>query len=545
MRTCAVAVSLLVLGVAVAAAETTPRVVGPQTEWAGASLDRFDPSWVHVKFVEGSGVRIDPAAAAGAVLFVDDGGLDLDAVNRALVGAQEVRRTFAGDRAQFREWKRLGEAASGETGPDLSLWFDVRLEPDRDALARALNTLNAIDAVEIAHPAPICEPAAIMGGAVGAALGAGVTALMPTPDFTPQQDYLFDPPVGLDAPSAWAVPGGRGAGMKFIDVELGWVFSHEDFDQANFFHSNGNDDPSYRDHGTAVVGEVVGADNGYGITGFASDAQWGTVGIRIGDWPVVPQWFQQAVDALDAGDVWLIELQMYPSGRDATPMEYLQVNYDVIWTGSWARGIVCIEAGANGSQDLDDAFWNGLFDRNVRDSGAIMVGAGTPTGRVAEWFTNYGSRMDAHAWGSSIVTTGYGDLYSGGGTDTEYTRQFGGTSGASPMVTGSALCLQGIARERYGAPLTPLEIRTLINTTGIPHLGTQLIGPRPDLGAAVDELLSSCIADFNADGTVNSRDFVDYLNAFVAGDPSADVNADGTVDSRDFTMFLNEFRAGC
>ena len=78
-------------------------------------------------------------------------------------------------------------------------------------------------------------------------------------------------------------------------------------------------------------------------------------------------------------------------------MEWLQVNYDVIWTGVYARGIVCIETVANGSQNLDDPSWNRIFDRTYRDSGAIMVAAGTPTGLVYEWFTNYGSRMDVHA----------------------------------------------------------------------------------------------------------------------------------------------------
>jgi hypothetical protein len=181
---------------------------------------------------------------------------------------------------------------------------------------------------------------------------------------------------------------------------------------------------------------------------------------------------------------------MYPPiTNQATPMEWVQVNFDVIFTGVFADGVVCVEAGANGSQNLDAPIWDGVFDRKVRDSGAIMVAAGTPIGRVAEWFTNYGSRMDAHAWGSEIVTTGYGDLYSAGPLTTEYTAAFAGTSGASPMVTGTALCLQGIAKAQLGSTKSPIELRSLITTTGIPHLGSLYIGPRPDLGAAVAALL--------------------------------------------------------
>jgi hypothetical protein len=51
-------------------------------------------------------------------------------------------------------------------------------------------------------------------------------------------------------------------------------------------------------------------------------------------------------------------------------------------------------------------------------------------------------------------------------------------------------------------------------------------------------------ADFNCDGTVNSQDFFDFLNAFFASAPEADFNADGTVNSQDFFDFVNAFFAG-
>lgn len=54
-----------------------------------------------------------------------------------------------------------------------------------------------------------------------------------------------------------------------------------------------------------------------------------------------------------------------------------------------------------------------------------------------------------------------------------------------------------------------------------------------------------CPPDINGDGSVNSLDFVAFLNAFVAGDPAADYNNDGTINSLDFTAFLNDFVAGC
>ena len=58
-------------------------------------------------------------------------------------------------------------------------------------------------------------------------------------------------------------------------------------------------------------------------------------------------------------------------------------------------------------------------------------------------------------------------------------------------------------------------------------------------------LSADCYADFNDDGTVNTLDFLAYLNAFSNGDPAADCNDDGTVNTLDFLCFLNAFNAGC
>ena len=296
------------------------RIVGPLIEYTATSLQTYDPGWLHVKFVEGTDIVLQTDITANTQTFADNNGADLEAVNEILADAFRIKPTFEGDRELFRQYKLRGEARSGAVGPDLGLWFNVQYANDRAALAEKLNQLNALAIVEIAHGAPVCELASV------------ITPM--TPDYTGNQGYLYDTPSGLDAPSAWSEPGGRGAGMKFIDVELGWTHNHEDFDQTKLFYQGVNDstDSGFFHHGDAVVGEVVGVDNGFGVVGFASDAQWGTVGIVLGEWPVVPQQFIEASQALDPGDVWLIELQMFPTGMNATPMEYVQVNYDAIWT---------------------------------------------------------------------------------------------------------------------------------------------------------------------------------------------------------------------
>lgn len=65
-----------------------------------------------------------------------------------------------------------------------------------------------------------------------------------------------------------------------------------------------------------------------------------------------------------------------------------------------------------------------------------------------------------------------------------------------------------------------------------------------DLGA-FEVQVPPCPADFNGDGAVNTLDFIDFLNAFSAGDARADWNDDGTINTLDFLAFLNEFNAGC
>jgi hypothetical protein len=54
-----------------------------------------------------------------------------------------------------------------------------------------------------------------------------------------------------------------------------------------------------------------------------------------------------------------------------------------------------------------------------------------------------------------------------------------------------------------------------------------------------------CPPDINADGSVNSQDFVVFLNHFVAGNLGADFNRDEIINSQDFTAFFNAFVSGC
>ncbi len=54
-----------------------------------------------------------------------------------------------------------------------------------------------------------------------------------------------------------------------------------------------------------------------------------------------------------------------------------------------------------------------------------------------------------------------------------------------------------------------------------------------------------CIADFNGDGVVDTRDVLAFLNAWAYRDPSADCDGNGVIDTRDVLCFLNAWNAGC
>ena len=69
-----------------------------------------------------------------------------------------------------------------------------------------------------------------------------------------------------------------------------------------------------------------------------------------------------------------------------------------------------------------------------------------------------------------------------------------------------------------------------------------------------------CLADVNADSTVDGGDFIAFINSFATGDATADAIADlvggsdngledggpdGIVDGSDFVAFINAFGAGC
>lgn len=483
----AIVLSLAIFhGTVSGAGRLEPRQVAPAKLFSEVrpGLDRTDR--LVVKFREGTRIRL-----RNGTLTSLDPNVDLRELEGFLTRHPEitVTRHFQRSEEAYDLAQRRGRANSGRELANLNLYYKFHLGRSSDPVGLAQSVLDEVTAlrlVEIAFAEPIAELAVVLGD------DSGVEAPGPdliTPDFSGMQGYLYEAPSGIDAEAAWGWPGGRGGDVKLVDVEGAWLWTHEDLPDPFFEGGVPIPDQGWRNHGTAVMGEMVGQDNGYGVIGIASDMEVGGVSIQTMS-PAAA--FDMAAANIDYGDMFLIEL--HAPGPNANgqgqfgyvPMEYWQDNFDAIQT-AWANGRICVEAGGNGTQNLDDPVYLGLFDRSVRYSGAIMVGAGTPFGLQGESWTNYGSRMDLNGWGSSITTCGYGGLQ-GGSEEEWYTSTFGGTSGASPIVCGAVGCLQGACKWIWEITLDREVVVQILGSTGTPYTGSKNIGPRPNLAAALDML---------------------------------------------------------
>ncbi len=317
-----------------------------------------------------------------------------------------------------------------------------------------------------------------------------------TPDFGAMQTYFDPAPVGVNRAQQANVPGGDGSRVKVVDVEYGWNLRHEDVSKArDALVPNGTPVDPFDDnnHGTAVLGELVADDNGFGVNGLTTGATLNVVNTfnRERGWDI-PGALAVAESITSPGDVVLIEQQTVGPNGNYVPVEWDAANYAAIMALTDA-GRVVVEAGANGGQNLDDkALFGKRFPQGKKNSGAIIVGAGEACAgstnlRSRLSFSNYGRRVDVQGPGDCVVTTGYGGLY-GDRANSYYTATFAGTSSASPIVAAAAASVSSSYLERRGKPLLPKRIRSILERSGTPQdkrVDKGNIGPLPNLAKAL------------------------------------------------------------
>lgn len=329
------------------------------------------------------------------------------------------------------------------------------------------------------------------------------------PNYFPNQGYIFDGSSGINAEAVWNTYNNRGAGVKICDIEYTFNPDHLDLPPVTIVGptpQNPFNNPG--DHGTAVLGQIGSLNDGIGTTGIAYESEFYFAGAYYDDSYELENALIETINHLGENDIVLIEQQIYGPLYDfegtaqfgLVPVEWIKEYYDAIQLVV-GQGIIVVEAAGNGEQNLDDPIYSEFNDGHYpflagNGSGAIIVGAGAVgTNDVARstcWFSNHGSAVDIQGNGESIYTTGYGNLYNNSFNE-QYTATFGGTSGASPIVTGAIALFISTYFQETGTYLSRDEIVSILQITGKPQvdgnnftISEAPIGPLPDIKAAID-----------------------------------------------------------
>ncbi len=349
-----------------------------------------------------------------------------------------------------------------------------------------------------AYVAPRPEPAGLSGASAGTRL------------FEPTQTYLSSPPIGIGACDVWGQAGAKGKKVTICDIEGAWNLKHEDLPRGiSLIGGTMLTTLDWRNHGTAVLGEMVSVPNSRGCVGISHEAKAVVHSAVIGGVFNLAQALINTGNQLSKGDVILIELQATGPNGKYVAMQYWDDIFNAIRTVT-DKGITVVEAAGNGNENFQLPIFNNTGLQ--KDSGAIVVGAGVPPANFFDfdgsggfgpayssigvprsriWFSNYGKIVNVQGWGFHVTTLAYGDLQGDASENKWYTARFSGTSSASPIVTGAVACLQGRSWSKNGAPLTPKKVRDILIKTGTPQVAgpgvplTQHIGPQPNLVKAM------------------------------------------------------------
>lgn len=354
-------------------------------------------------------------------------------------------------------------------------------------LAKELESFPEVDYVSLMSNEPIEPPYFVEERAA------------PTPNLEFMQNYFYGNP-GISADYAWS-KGISGQGITVRDVEYGFSKNHEALSDQSFIKLEPGYQPNsslvyptgsnytWLDHGTAVASILSAKRDNVGVGGSAPDAvsltgylEWTTLGYdRVNA-------VNRAIQASSAGDIIMYEMQT--GGRNAN---YVPAEYDnLIWDLTKAAtdsGITIIAAAGNGSENLDDPFYNSYNGRG--HSGAIIVGAGNnATAHSILSFSTYGSRVDIQGWGTGVLAAGYGTYAK---YDNDYNRTyayFSGTSSATPVVTSAFALAQAYYKQKTGTMMGTQELLTILKNTGYPQGGdtTKHIGPFPNVQAAMQAI---------------------------------------------------------
>ncbi len=437
---------------------------------------QWEPGTVEVEFH--GGVKPEIHAATGAAAEIrSPAGVNLGALNRILqqYRVEKVEPSF-GTLPQEADQIQAAARTQGVELPNLGSFVTLHFPPDADVAAVAAE-LNRLPEVARAVPVPKAIPP---------------QTPLNEPLLGTLDTVVVDPATGLErqwyafrcrANNAWARS--SGAGVVIADIDWGYRTSHQDLaprlDMTRAYNSyDGGTNVSHGSsisHGTAVMGIAGAADNEVGMAGFAFDATLWPIqansgpGTNLGGnaWARAIEWVRTA-DSGGRRKVIILEVQTGSFGN----YEMVPSVNAAIRTAIASGVVVCVAAG-NGDRDagIDDS------GNAIPDTGSILVGAteyhASQNRRAG--FSNYNARVTVCAPGD-----GSHDLTCSSNGDAAYRNGFGGTSGATPKVAGTAALMLSV-----NPALTHAQIRTILRDTGGPVVtdATKPVGTFLNAEAAV------------------------------------------------------------
>ncbi|MEO5819724.1 MAG: S8 family serine peptidase [Vicinamibacteraceae bacterium] len=323
------------------------------------------------------------------------------------------------------------------------------------------------------------------------------------------QGYLSAAPTGIGVQTAWAA-GADGSDTRYVDLEQGWLLTHEDLPPGIPLLAGANRPESFA-HGCAVLGIVSGLDNTRGVVGIAPASlprvvsHFDTNDDLTAKRARIASRIVFAANSLRFGDVLQLEVQLdvVVDGKSGhAPVEIDPLVFEAIRLVVKV-GVIVVEAAGNDGADLDRFTFKGKFvlkrgGPDFKDSGAIVVGgcsAAVPHQRFDHLLpdgtresSSFGSRVDCCAWGERVTACGSKtvptviDAYRAGPA---YEQFFRGTSASTPIITGTCLLiqhLQAILPPRPGqlGKLGPATMRRILSSPGNGTPVTGNVGPMPD-----------------------------------------------------------------
>jgi len=490
-----------------------------ETEWRQLFNSKHYSGYIAVKFKDDTEMRL---RAGSLVSTKSIDGARAEPVREAIVrhGAQAERMLPMPEEKIERALERAKR--EGRKLHDWNLYYKIEVKSPGHA-EELFKELRDLDSVEYIQPMPIPYVAD-----VGDIPGGG------GPGSVTEQLYLDTHAAtgGLNVYAAWN-QGIYGQNVRISDSECNWNFGHEDLGiseddiiaEANIYPDGFDiNDPIYINHGTAVAGVIRGIDNDTGVDGIASQSELKF--FRVFSSADATQYLMSKLEdyvELDSetpppqrpGDIVLIEIQLPgPLTPPDTGCAVDMVTQEPTWClpleayyysfhgiqDITELGYIVVEGAGNGGIDLANPNARATScgsqecpDLSTDDAGAIMVAASNgQTDLNKPFWSNWGARMNAYAWGYDVVTAGYGDHPMSDPADPNkwYTTDFNGTSSAGALVAGAVALVQSYVKDLY-RELYPhkqfyidaYQMRDLINAAG--HDGDPVfsIGKKPDVGA--------------------------------------------------------------